>query len=49
MLTGYLPVGSPAGSNEFHHITSHDLTLGVRWMFGVPQPAEPLYPLVRKG
>jgi len=49
MLTGYLPVGSPAGSNEFHHITSHDLTLGVRWMFGVPQPAEPFYPLVSKG
>ena len=48
MLTGFLPVGDPAGSNEFHHITSHDLTLGVRWLFAAPPPP-PMYPMVTKG
>ena len=34
----------------FHidNITSHDFTLGVRWMLQ-PEPAAPAYPLVRKG
>jgi opacity protein-like surface antigen len=35
--------------NEFRHLYSHDLTLGVRWLLAPPPPAEPLYPLVRKG
>ena len=37
------------GHNDFHHIHSHDLTLGVRWLFSPMPPPEPLYPLVRKG
>jgi opacity protein-like surface antigen len=49
LLTGFLPVGTPAGSNQFNHITSQDLTLGIRWMFAPPPPPEPFYPLVRKG
>jgi opacity protein-like surface antigen len=34
----------------FHidNISSHDLTLGVRWMLQ-PEPAAPAYPLIRKG
>jgi hypothetical protein len=34
----------------FHidNITSHDLTLGLRWMLQPEAPA-PIYPLVRKG
>ena len=49
MFAGYGPLGTPEGSNQFHRITSHDLTLGVRWMFAAPPPPEPFYPLVRKG
>jgi len=33
MFAGFSPLGAPEGSNQFHHITSHDLTLGVRWLF----------------
>ncbi len=35
----------------FHidRLTSHDFTLGVRWLFALPPPPEPFYPLVRKG
>jgi hypothetical protein len=49
MFAGFSPLGAPEGSNQFHHITSHDLTLGVRWLFAPMAPPEPLYPLVRKG
>jgi len=49
MFAGYGPLGTPEGSNQFHHITSHDLTLGVRWLFSPMPPPEPFYPLVRKG
>jgi len=35
--------------DHFNRITSHDLTLGLRWMFAAPPPPEPFYPLVRKG
>ena len=34
--------------DHFNRIYSHDLTLGLRWMFAAPPP-EPFYPLVRKG
>jgi opacity protein-like surface antigen len=49
LFAGYSPLGAPEGSNQFHHITSHDVTLGVRWLFSPLPPPEPLYPLVRKG
>jgi opacity protein-like surface antigen len=35
--------------DHFNRIYSHDLTLGLRWMFAAPPPPEPFYPLVRKG
>jgi opacity protein-like surface antigen len=42
--------GSYQGAGDhFNRIYSHDLTMGVRWMFAAPPPAEPFYPLVRKG
>jgi len=36
---------------RFNDLTSHDLTLGVRWNFDTPAPAPAPYPmpLVRKG
>ena len=37
------------GHNDLHGLYSHDLTLGVRWLLAPPPPAEPPYPLVRKG
>jgi opacity protein-like surface antigen len=36
--------------DHLNRIYSHDLTLGLRWMFAAPlPPAEPLVPLARKG
>jgi opacity protein-like surface antigen len=39
------------GPFTFHHIYSHDLKLGVRWMLEPPMPAQPisLPPLMRRG
>jgi opacity protein-like surface antigen len=39
------------GPFTFHHITSHDLKLGIRWMLEPPMPAQPamLPPLMRRG
>jgi opacity protein-like surface antigen len=46
-ITGFL--NNPQGTLfNIKDITSHDVTLGVRWMLQPEQPA-PMYPLVRKG
>ena len=46
-ITGFL--NNPQGTLfNIKDITSHDVTLGVRWMLQPDQPA-PMYPLVRKG
>lgn len=53
-LTGALAAFDGTTTNNsfrFKNITSHDLTLGVRWNFDTPAPAPAPYPmpLVRKG
>jgi opacity protein-like surface antigen len=46
MYQSYPAAGTFAGTNQFKHIYSNDIKLGVRWML-MPEP--PAYPLVRKG